>query len=218
MEGYRLTRKGMAVLVIILLVLALSLFGVGTLFSSSFQAIVDGPILDANGTTPTEASASTPLETAQTVSDMEGTTGETEVTQPSTSSEGITTTAKDNQSTSNDLVQMATIIYFKPDSASLDEAAYKALADFVQAAKLVTDLPIVIEGHAEALTDASPSSELLARKRAQAIQGYLIEKGVAKDRIVITSLVGTSAEQDKQHEIWKSLRAEIYFQGYPTDK
>lgn len=218
MEGYRLTRKGMAVLVVILLVLAISLFGIGTLFSGSFQAIVDGPLLDAKGTSTGGDTVPPTQETTQTATVTEANLEVTEGNQTSTVSADIETSTKPATSSPNDLVKMATIVYFKPDSAALDEAAYKALSAFVETAKSITDLPIVIEGHAEALSEVTTASELLARKRAQAIQAYLIEKGVAKERIVITSLVGTSASQDKQHEVWKSLRAEIYYQGYPTDK
>lgn len=221
MEGYRLTARGKVLLGIILAMLAYGLFFLGSLMSQDVVSVVTDQI---DHTTQVASSEEVPTEITE-IQTSETTTEEatavnldTTVGKTDNCSTEISTTEAAVADTAQDLIKMATIIYFKPDRYTLDDQSLSELKPFIETALVYKDMPIVIEGHAGASNVATADDEALAKRRAESIKTYLISKKIAPSRILITSLVGTTDSTKSQQEIWKTMRAEIYFQGYAIEK
>ena len=75
-------------------------------------------------------------------------------------------------------------IGFAQGGASLDDAAKAALDDALASAQMAEDGPIVLRGHSD--SGGSDAANMRAsRNRAQSVRDYLVENGVASDRIEI---------------------------------
>ncbi len=223
MEGYRLTTRGKIALFFCVTLLAYGLFMIGTQFSKSFGKVVDQQI---NPTTEV-ATQTEATEAATQTESTESATANTETEAPLDTTLGVVdncnvdhlaTQSTTEMPIAEDLVKVATIVYFKPDHYSLDDQAKKELKPFIETALNFKDMPIVIEGHSGSINQVTADDEGLAKKRAEAIRTYLLTQGIAPNRILITSLAGTLDGTQKQQDIWKTMRAEIYFQGYSMDK
>ncbi|MCB1777188.1 MAG: OmpA family protein, partial [Candidatus Competibacteraceae bacterium] len=84
-----------------------------------------------------------------------------------------------------DRPKIAARIHFDLNSARIRTEAYPLLDEYVAALKSATlaNALLLIAGH----TDAAGSNKynlILSRKRAQAVRAYLIEHGVAPDRLI----------------------------------
>jgi len=83
-----------------------------------------------------------------------------------------------------DRPKVAALIHFDPNSARIRSDAYKLLNEYVSALKsaALADAVLVIAGH----TDAAGSEEhnlSLSQQRAQAVRDYLVERGIAPNRL-----------------------------------
>jgi len=79
--------------------------------------------------------------------------------------------------------EIASKIYFETNSDILKEASKKELDGLVEILKLNAQIKIDIEGHTDNVGAADYNMEL-SQKRASAVRQYLIEKGLAPDRII----------------------------------
>jgi outer membrane protein OmpA-like peptidoglycan-associated protein len=84
-----------------------------------------------------------------------------------------------------DRPKIAALIHFDPNSAHIRGDAYKLLNEYVKALQspALADAVLVIAGH----TDAIGSDERnlkLSQERAQAVRNYLIERGIAPNRLI----------------------------------
>lgn len=214
-EGYHITRRGYIVLALLLALLAYGLFSLGSLFSHDFKTVVDEGL---KGTQPVVTDKTdTPSADAPSAGEA--------VQNPESTPAGDEAAIDDPPATETppaispeDLVKTATIVYFKPDSTEIDAQAKTDLIPFIKIALENSEIPIVIEGHAGLTSVVADNDEKLALKRAEAIRDYLVSKSIKAARIQIMSKLGTAEEMEKQQEIWKTMRAEIYFQGYAQGK
>lgn len=83
-----------------------------------------------------------------------------------------------------DRPKVAALIHFDPNSARIRSDAYKLLNEYVSALKstALADAVLIIAGH----TDTVGSDEhnlLLSQQRAQAVRDYLVEHGIAPNRL-----------------------------------
>jgi outer membrane protein OmpA-like peptidoglycan-associated protein len=221
MEGYRLTVRGKVLLGLILALIASGLFYLGSTFSQEVVTVVNNQV---DQVTPSASSTegSTQTTEAPTVDvTTEGTTdGHADTTTGKTDNCNLDSFPTEAQEVGSpqDLIKTATIIYFKPDRYLLDDQSLAELKPFIKTALAYKDMPIIIEGHAGASSVITEDDETLAKKRAESIQIYLISQKITPSRIIITSLVGTPDAAKAQQDIWKTMRAEIYFQGYALEK
>ncbi len=84
-----------------------------------------------------------------------------------------------------DRPKVAALIHFDPKSAHIRSDAYKLLNEYVNALKsqALAEAVLVIAGH----TDAAGSDERnlkLSQERAQAVRDYLVERGIAPNRLI----------------------------------
>lgn len=221
MEGYRLTARGKIVLGIILALLAYGLFFLGSTMSREVVSVVNDQI---DTIASTVGSTEGPIQTTETPTSELATEGTSQASVDTTAGkvdncnlDNLPTEAQTSE-LSQDLIKTATIIYFKPDRYALDDQSIEDLKPFIKTALAYDDMPIVIEGHAGASNVVTADDETLAKKRAESIKMYLISQKIAPSRILITSLVGTPDSAKAQQDIWKTMRAEIYFQGYALEK
>jgi len=105
------------------------------------------------------------------------------VSDPTTTSRA--TDALDYPTLIRDRPKVAALIHFDPNSAHIRSDAYKQLNEYVNALKsaALADAVLAIAGH----TDAIGSDERnlkLSEERARAVRNYLIERGIAPDRLI----------------------------------
>jgi outer membrane protein OmpA-like peptidoglycan-associated protein len=97
-------------------------------------------------------------------------------------------------------------VYFKTMSATLDGTARVALD-----ALAVTGATIVLEGHADERGDDGYNTKL-SRKRALAVQRYLVERGAERERIKVR-FAGEDGADDP--DLWRDRRVDIQITGGP---
>lgn len=84
-----------------------------------------------------------------------------------------------------DRPKVAALIHFDPNSARIRSDAYKLLNEYVKALKSPTlaDAVLVIAGHTDAIGSDDRNLKL-SQERAQAVRDYLVEHGIAPDRLI----------------------------------
>lgn len=84
-----------------------------------------------------------------------------------------------------DRPKVAALIHFDTNSARIRSDAYKLLNEYVSALKSSTlaDAVLVIAGHTDAVGSDQHNLEL-SQERAQAVRDYLIERGIAPNRLI----------------------------------
>lgn len=76
---------------------------------------------------------------------------------------------------------------FDGGGTELDETAQEALSAILAAPQLETEGPIILRGHSD--SEGSDAANLRAsRARAEAVQDWLVDKGVARSRISIIAM------------------------------
>ena len=87
-----------------------------------------------------------------------------------------------------------TMVFFASDSTALGKRARDQIADFVAnpagPVKIMQKAKICVTGHTDK-TGAEAVNREVAQRRADAVGKYLVELGVAQDRIVTASLGST---------------------------
>ena len=90
------------------------------------------------------------------------------------------------QITRTDLVRGKTMridkLYFKPDDAGITEESYQALNDLYAFLSENQDVVIEIGGHTN-LNPVDTYCDSLSTARAEAVKGYLTEKGINQSRL-----------------------------------
>jgi outer membrane protein OmpA-like peptidoglycan-associated protein len=79
-------------------------------------------------------------------------------------------------------IEINETIYFDVDLASIKEQSFKLLDAVATALKVNAQLRIRIEGHTDE-TGSSAHNQILSEERAIAVRAYLIDKGIAEDRL-----------------------------------
>lgn len=84
-----------------------------------------------------------------------------------------------------DRPKVAALIHFDTNSARIRSDAYKLLNEYVSALKspALTDAVLVIAGHTDAIGSDQQNLKL-SQERAQAVRDYLIERGIAPNRLI----------------------------------
>lgn len=84
-----------------------------------------------------------------------------------------------------DRPKIAALIHFDPNSARIREDAYKLLNEYVKALQgpALADAVLVIAGHTDAIGPDERNLKL-SQERARAVRDYLIERGIASDRLI----------------------------------
>jgi outer membrane protein OmpA-like peptidoglycan-associated protein len=84
-----------------------------------------------------------------------------------------------------------TMVFFASDSTALSKRARDQIADFVAnpmgPIKTMPKAKVCVGGHSDK-TGTEPLNREVAQRRADAVTKYLVELGVAQERIVTTSL------------------------------
>jgi outer membrane protein OmpA-like peptidoglycan-associated protein len=96
-------------------------------------------------------------------------------------------------------------VYFATMSAVLDTRARETL-DLLAA----TGVSFILEGHADHRGDDSYNKKL-SRKRALAVEDYLVEHGVERGRIEVSYKGEVDAEQD--NDLWRDRRVDVLISG-----
>lgn len=78
-------------------------------------------------------------------------------------------------------------IYFDSGQASLGEKAKATLSGLLQAAAASPSAPVTVRGHSDSKGDAGDNL-LMSAKRANAVRAYLVEHGIAEQRIATVAL------------------------------
>ena len=132
--------------------------------------------LAACSTTPKDTADSSGSGSTSTSSDVSS-SSETETT--STES----TTASIEPGSQEDLiVNVGDRVFFNYDSAELDKDAKELLQDQVAWLKQYSDVSVIIEGHCDE-RGTREYNLALGEKRAQSVKNYLINLGIAADRV-----------------------------------
>lgn len=97
-----------------------------------------------------------------------------------------------------------THVYFATMSADLDDAARTILDDLV-----TDDAAFVLEGHADERGNDRYNTKL-SRKRALAVEQYLVERGVGRDRVEVR-YAGEAGAEDP--DLWRDRRVDILITG-----
>ena len=81
--------------------------------------------------------------------------------------------------------KIAALIHFDPNSARIRDDAFKLLNEYAKALKsqALAGAVLVIAGHTDAVGSDQRNLQL-SRQRAQAVRAYLVERGVAPDRLI----------------------------------
>jgi cytochrome c oxidase subunit 2 len=79
----------------------------------------------------------------------------------------------------------ATVVFFKPNSASLDDTALAIVQQASSAARANSTAAVTVVGFASPETGTVESNKALAQARAQAVANALVAAGVAQERIRI---------------------------------
>jgi outer membrane protein OmpA-like peptidoglycan-associated protein len=82
-----------------------------------------------------------------------------------------------------DKLELKEKLYFKWNQATLEEASLPVLDEVVQALKDNPDFRVQIEGHTDS-SGANDHNQTLSEQRAETVLGYLVEHGIAKERLV----------------------------------
>ena len=84
-----------------------------------------------------------------------------------------------------DRPKVAALIHFDTNSARIRSDAYKLLNEYVSALKspALTDAVLVIAGHTDAIGSDQQNLKL-SQERALAVRDYLIERGIAPNRLI----------------------------------
>ena len=73
-------------------------------------------------------------------------------------------------------------VYFNTDKATLRESSYDALNDLLSAMQTNKAMRVEIAGHTDNRASAEYNKDL-SQRRAESVKAYLVENGIAKDRI-----------------------------------
>ena len=73
-------------------------------------------------------------------------------------------------------------VYFNTDKATLRESSYDALNDLLSAMQTNKTMRVEIAGHTDDRASAEYNKDL-SQRRAESVKAYLVENGIAKDRI-----------------------------------
>jgi len=73
-------------------------------------------------------------------------------------------------------------VYFNTDKATLRESSYDALNDLLSAMQTNKAMRVEIAGHTDDRASAEYNKDL-SQRRAESVKAYLVENGIAKDRI-----------------------------------
>jgi outer membrane protein OmpA-like peptidoglycan-associated protein len=105
------------------------------------------------------------------------------VSDPTTTSR--TTDALDYPTLIRDRPKVAALIHFDPNSARIRGDAYKLLNEYVNALKsaALADAVLAIAGHTDAIGSDERNLQL-SEERARAVRDYLIERGIAPNRLI----------------------------------
>ena len=79
------------------------------------------------------------------------------------------------------------LVGFPEGGAELDEAARSVLEDLLASDAVAEDWPIVLRGHSDSNGTDRANLEI-SLKRAEAVVGFLVEQGVAEERITVIGL------------------------------
>ena len=84
-----------------------------------------------------------------------------------------------------DRPKVAALIHFDPNSARIRDDAFKLLNEYAKALKspALADAVLVIAGHTDSVGSDQRNLKL-SQERAQAVRDYLVERGVAPDRLI----------------------------------
>lgn len=109
-------------------------------------------------------------------------------------------------------------IHFKPDKYELIDTEIKKLDVVIETHALYMDQMIIIEGNINGYPqyDDTEFGMTLSDKRAEVVKAYLIEQGIAKEKIYIFSLGSQKPIQNTSNptESWKNRRTDVYFKDY----
>lgn len=81
--------------------------------------------------------------------------------------------------------KIAALIHFDPNSARIRDDAFRLLNEYAKALKseALADAVLVIAGHTDAIGSDQRNLKL-SQERAQAVREYLVERGIAPDRLI----------------------------------
>ena len=79
-----------------------------------------------------------------------------------------------------------TTVFFRSNSAVLEQACWPALRSVSRLLDANADLSVVLSGHADARGSAT-DNQVLGLRRAQSVQAFLVRHGVPAERILIES-------------------------------
>ena len=84
-----------------------------------------------------------------------------------------------------DRPKVAALIHFDPNSARIRDDAFKLLNEYAKALKspALADAVLVIAGHTDSVGSDQRNLKL-SQERAQAVRDYLVERGIAPDRLI----------------------------------
>lgn len=101
-------------------------------------------------------------------------------------------------------------VYFASMRAELDGTAREVLDSLVR--NVPASATIVLDGHADYRGEETYNKKL-SRRRAQNVAAYLVEHGIAHERIRI-GYIGEEAPHDAD-ELWRDRRVDIQISGGP---
>ena len=91
------------------------------------------------------------------------------------------------QETSKPPTIIRATVYFGSGDSTLDDDDKATLATVVDAARADMRAPIVLRGNTDSRGDDEDNARI-SKKRAEAVRDFLVEQGVAKERITIVAL------------------------------
>lgn len=116
------------------------------------------------------------------------------------------------------------IVLLFETGAQLDDAARSALDTLVASPPAAAAGRIIIRGHSDSMGD-DRQNRLASRKRAEAVRDYLVERGIADDRITLIALGETRPAapnanldgSDFEEGRRRNRRVEVEIQPSPAD-
>jgi outer membrane protein OmpA-like peptidoglycan-associated protein len=121
-----------------------------------------------------------------------------------------------NQLSSEDEIKLMKAyreIYFKPDETFLTEKMMDELNDFVLIAKDYPFIKIHLDGYALKLSLVEEENLLKAKERVDVLKAYLLSNGIKEERIEVNYVLKSKTDYPDD-EMYKVIRADIYFDGY----
>lgn len=102
-------------------------------------------------------------------------------------------------------------VLFETGSAKLNPISFKSLDDLVRFMKRKTTMVIEISGHTDNVGKDESNREL-SQKRADAVRGYIIEKGIAPNRVLAKGYGSVQPVADNGTEAGrrKNRRTEVH--------